>query len=274
MIVHLYYAIKVYLAKAMDIIDTLKDKIAMLRSREEDFKSIWQRTADLANNSGITVPDVGHNDLIISRRSRRQTRAPERLHDSILLEPLAQHCGGNTKDEFRTDIFYVILDTVASKLGDRFTSSIMQGVQALNPASEGFLNLEKIKPQAKIYSANLDDLVHELPQAKRLLERKSETGGKSLLDFLGIIDPYKAAFFKLYRLCRIAVTVSVTSAAAERSFSALNLIKTYLRNTMTDNRLSNLDVLHIERKRSNELDLDDFVDIFANHHENRKIALI
>ncbi|XP_068210546.1 uncharacterized protein [Palaemon carinicauda] len=156
------------LAKAMDIIDTIKDRIAMLRSREEDFEPIWQHAADIVNDSGITVPDVGHKDLIISRRSRRQIRAPERLHDSILLELLVQHRGGNTKEEFRTDIFYVILDTVASELSDRFTSGVMRGIHALNPANEGFLNLEKIKPLAKIYSANLDDLVHELPQAKRL----------------------------------------------------------------------------------------------------------
>lgn len=116
-------------------------------------------------------------------------------HASALFEPLVQHRGGNNKEAFKTDVLYAILDKVASELITRFDSGIMRAIQALNPASEHFLILEKIKPLADIYLANLDDLVHELPQAKRLLQRKSETGGKSLLDFLGVLEPYKAAFF-------------------------------------------------------------------------------
>ena len=125
-----------------------------------------------------------------------------------------------------------------------------------------------------MYNANLEDLAHELPQAKRLLERTGQTGGQSLLELLVIIEPYKAAFYELHRMTKIAVTIPVTSAAAERSFSALKLIKTYLRNTMADIRLSDLGVIHIERMRSNNIDLDEFVDIFANHHNNRRIPLI
>ena len=125
----------------------------------------------------------------------------------------------------------------------------------------------------KLYNANIEDLPHELPQAKRLLEHTGETQGKSLLDFLVVTEPYKAAFYELHRLTKIAVTIPVTSAASEKSFSALKLIKPYLRNTMGDNRFSDLGIMHIERMHSNNIDLDEFVDIFANHH-NRRISLL
>jgi len=64
-----------------------------------------------------------------------------------------------------------------------------------------------------------------------------------------------------------------TSASSERSFSALSRIKSYFGNAMTDERLSNLGIINIERRRSSELDLEEFVDIFANNHNNRRIIL-
>ena len=58
------------------------------------------------------------------------------------------------------------------------------------------------------------------------------------------------AVTELFRLCKIAIAIPVSSAGCERSFSSLKLIKTYLRNRMSDNRLSNLRVLHIEKELS------------------------
>ena len=43
---------------------------------------------------------------------------------------------------------------------------------------------------------------------------------------------------------------------------------------MEDNRLSDLGIIHIERMQSTNIDLDEFVDVFANHHSNRRISLI
>ena len=111
----------------------------------------------------------------------------------------------------------------------------------------------------------MDDLVHEVPQAKRLIERKVKEGvakPTTLTEFLRFTNPYKEAFHDLFRLCKIVVTIPATSASAERSFPALKGIKTYLRSTMTHDRISNLGELSIERRRSGHLDMEEFVDIF------------
>lgn len=47
---------------------------------------------------------------------------------------------------------------------------------------------------------------------------------------------------------RIFLTITVSNATCERSFSKLKLIKTYQRSTMSQERLSNLAILSIERK--------------------------
>jgi hypothetical protein len=51
------------------------------------------------------------------------------------------------------------------------------------------------------------------------------------------------------------LTLPVTSATAERSFSKLKLIKSYLRSTMTNERLSGLALISIERGLAENIDL-------------------
>ena len=81
----------------------------------------------------------------------------------------------------------------------------------------------------------------------------------NILDFTIFLEPYKEVFHQRFHLCRIALALPVSSASCERSFSALKLIKSHLRTTMNDDRLSNLGVLSIERRRARLLNLDDFV---------------
>uniref|UniRef100_A0A1X7SK88 HAT C-terminal dimerisation domain-containing protein n=1 Tax=Amphimedon queenslandica TaxID=400682 RepID=A0A1X7SK88_AMPQE len=74
---------------------------------------------------------------------------------------------------------------------------------------------------------------------------------------------------------QIAVTIAVSSATAEGSFSSLRRIKTYLRSTMSQTRLSNLALLYIERHLSSNLwnQIDNLVIKFAETHNNSRIAL-
>jgi len=60
------------------------------------------------------------------------------------------------------------------------------------------------------------------------------------------------------------LTLPVTVATAERSFSKLKLIKTYLRNTMQDDRLNGLAVLSIENAEARKLDVSKIIDDFAS----------
>ncbi|KAJ4933476.1 hypothetical protein JOQ06_030304 [Pogonophryne albipinna] len=52
------------------------------------------------------------------------------------------------------------------------------------------------------------------------------------------------------------------------------LVKTCLRSTMDDDRLSNLGVLSVESRRAKSLDLEEFVNHFAANHNNRRIQLL
>ena len=69
---------------------------------------------------------------------------------------------------------------------------------------------------------------------------------------------------------RILLTILVSIASAERSFSKLKLIKSYLRSTMSQQRLNELTLLSIEKDFLNEINYDNLIDNFASQ-KARKI---
>ena len=78
--------------------------------------------------------------------------------------------------------------------------------------------------------------------------------------------PYanESMFPNIHCLLRIICTLPVTSCECERSVSVLRCLKTYMRTTMGQERLTGLALLHINY--SLELDLDEIFNIFARKH--------
>ncbi len=86
---------------------------------------------------------------------------------------------------------------------------------------------------------------------------------KNIFDVFLELTPLRSAFPTLLKATQIALTISVSTAECERSFSALKRIKTYLRSTMTEQQLTNLGILSIEKDLADKLSLDDVVTEFA-----------
>ena len=59
------------------------------------------------------------------------------------------------------------------------------------------------------------------------------------------------------------MTLPVTVASAERSFSKLNIIKNFMRSTMTQDRLNDLAVPSIQSEVTIKIDFTDIIDMFA-----------
>lgn len=83
-----------------------------------------------------------------------------------------------------------------------------------------------------------------------------------VLDFLVDRD-MKSAFPNTTAACQVFLTVPFSDASAERSFSKIKLIKTYLRSTMSQERLSALAVLSIENRTARQVDYSDIIARFA-----------
>ena len=69
---------------------------------------------------------------------------------------------------------------------------------------------------------------------------------KSLDDVYKKALEMKVTFPKVEIILRILLTMAISNASVERSFSSLKRVKTYLRNTLSEDRLSFMSMLYIE----------------------------
>uniref|UniRef100_A0A3B3RLL1 TTF-type domain-containing protein n=1 Tax=Paramormyrops kingsleyae TaxID=1676925 RepID=A0A3B3RLL1_9TELE len=146
-----------------------------------------------------------------------------------------QHQYGSTQS-FRAGLFIPIIDMLLSEVKRRFSKEncvTLQGIQ---------------------YNCSTEDLQYKIPQLKQILERKRTNG---------LETPNSLIDLTMFKLCKIALALPVNTASCECSFSVI----------MTDERLSNLGVLSVESRRARAINLDDFVDLFAKKHSNRRIKL-
>lgn len=79
-----------------------------------------------------------------------------------------------------------------------------------------------------------------------------------------IENDISSLFSEILTACIIFLSLPVTVASAERSFSKVKLIKNYLRNSISQERLTNISILNIEKARTDELNIDHIIDTFAN----------
>ena len=72
------------------------------------------------------------------------------------------------------------------------------------------------------------------------------------------------------KLLRIYLTIPITTCTAKRCFSMLRRVKTYLRSTMTEERLNNILLLHTHKEETDALDLIHIANLFASANDRRK----
>lgn len=256
------------LASAIDlvfaVVDTLND-----RRNAETWTKIWDCASDICEKVGISMqcPPV-----------RRRVQ-PRHLQEFVVNSQTSLRESLETSDDYRNHCFFPVIDRLISELNRRFSSEsclILKGTAAVNPKHKTFMDQEVILPMATHYGVLKENLAAELHQVKRLLERKKQNSDivDTTHDLLVILRPYKDAFVDLYKLVCISMTLPVTTATCERSFSCLRRLKTYLRNKSGDARTSNLGLLAISSRRTKELDVDAVIDRFAANHNNRRIVLL
>ena len=90
-------------------------------------------------------------------------------------------------------------------------------------------------------------------------------GPVDILKFLKRLDCFPNATIAY----RILLTIPVTVASAEGSFSKLKLLKSYLRSTMTQERLSGLATIAIENDILEGVAYEDLIEDFVSRSAQR-----
>ncbi|KAE9522124.1 hypothetical protein AGLY_017468 [Aphis glycines] len=97
---------------------------------------------------------------------------------------------------------------------------------------------------------------NKLETKLKLIHKRTEfrdvSGAVNLLKFI-INNNLQLVFSESYKLILIIATISMTLAEAERSFLTLKRIKTFLKNTMVEERLNAVAMLSIEKSMINKM---------------------
>jgi len=209
------------------------------------------------------------NEFKTPRYRKKKTMFAYEGNDELLQDP---------EEDFRCYYFLVLMDGAIGSITRRFEQT-----SKFNEMFGFLFRIGKLslKPHEQLKANCMDlalylksgdekdicayDLIEELLICQNIVD-KSVTP----IEVLNFIKKSNGAFPNLAIALRIMLTIPITSASAERSFSKLKLIKTYLRSTMSQERISGLAILAIEKEESEHLSYDKDIEDFAAK-KSRKI---
>lgn len=97
---------------------------------------------------------------------------------------------------------------------------------------------------------------------------KKVTSVRTLCDVLNF-GGIKQLLSQVHILLQIFLTIPVTTATSERTFSALRRLKTYLRSTMSQDRLNHMLLLYCHKTRTDAIDLSRIASSFVSVNDRR-----
>ena len=172
------------------------------------------------------------------------------------------------EEEFKRDFFYCLIDTSITSIQSRFEQL------ESHKNTWGFLyNIYDLPEHDTLVKHCMDlhntlkndingvDLCVELEHIKTLLP-KDVSSPKAVLEYM-LQSNTSDLFPNTWISLRILLTIPVTVASGERSFSKLKLIKTYLRSTLGDEKLTSLAILSIENEIAQRMDFSEIIKNFA-----------
>lgn len=74
---------------------------------------------------------------------------------------------------------------------------------------------------------------------------------------------------EVLQLLHIALTIPVTSATAEKTFSSLHRLKNFLQLSTTQTRINHVMVLRVHKDKTDCIDLDDIAKEFIQVNERK-----
>lgn len=181
---------------------------------------------------------------------------------------------------FRVTIFNRTLDILINQISKRFSSfhELMLNFTCLQPSFlTSATDLELLNESTKLVNKYDKDIsktfTSEILAVRSTLKNQiSQLNSTRDLAQLLMVKNHSltASFPEVCTAILLFLTIPVTSASAERSFSKLKIIKGYLRSTMMQDRLSGLALISIEQETAREVDFENLIDMFAEQKARKK----
>jgi hypothetical protein len=178
---------------------------------------------------------------------------------------------------FKVELFFAIIDQQLQELNSRFNEQAMDLLTlscALNPKGNyKAFNIDTICTLVeKYYPMDFNEqdkiilpfqLRHFIVDARQSTKLKNLSTIQKLCSALVATNRDKI-YFLVDRLLRLIMTLPVSTATTERSFSAMKIIKTKLRNKMKGRFLANNMTVYIEKEISASISSDSIINDFKS----------
>ncbi|XP_057538102.1 uncharacterized protein LOC130815630 [Amaranthus tricolor] len=251
------------IVNAMVLLHTAKRQFQ--KTKDEGWDSLMNDVTSFCVKHDIQIPSMDEFSLL-----RARGKSKRRLSDVTFEKYL------------RVNVFYTILDMQMQELDSRFPETSIElliGVACLNPANSfSNYNKEKILKMAKLYPDDFDYLVidclsFELDAVVGVCSIDERFSNLTTLGDLsntlvrtGLCN-LCPTFFKLLKL---ALILPISTATVERVFSAMKLIKTKLRNKISDKFLNDAAVTYFQYNLFHILSNEDIMRRFQNMKKPHK----
>jgi hAT family C-terminal dimerisation region len=189
--------------------------------------------------------------------------------------PLRSQSKAKPKKHFQSTIYNLAIEDLIDAMQQQFLShreevSLLQLVLPVHSV----LQFDDVRNLFDIYkddleSGNIDVLKGEWllwQQFWSNIDQKPKTAVETLGFFQNNLFP------NIFILLQILAVLPTSTASAERSFSSLRRIKTYLRNTISQNRLNGLALMNIHQEIALEIPINQVLDVFCSTTRRLKIV--
>ncbi|XP_074561276.1 uncharacterized protein LOC141817538, partial [Curcuma longa] len=249
--------------KTQDIVNAIRivasTKQLLQNMREDGWNCFFMKVKEFCEEHDIDVPDMEQTYILRGGRARRQ---PDHFTNERF---------------FRIEVFLVTIDTQLQELNYKFNEKVMDLLSIMATlvprnefrsfnAGEICKMVEKYYPEdfslqdRYVLENQLNHFVLDISQDAEL----RKIGTITELCRCLVETSRHTAYNLVDRLLRLLVTLPVSTASAERAFSALKIIKTRLRSKMEDEFLSNSLLVYIEGGIAEKYDYDDIIQDFKN----------
>ena len=251
-------------SEAYKMVDSSIQNIRSTRDNIDEVFTSWYNSEilPLADNVGVSE-SVPRKTSLQRNRTNTPSDSPLEHYKRAIAIPLLDSLLLQMKDRFCEDQNYVkqLLYLVPSVM-----TSFQESVD-LQFVLEDLLHWESDLP----FPASLGNELRRWNVLWHGKKQELDSGHSdtplpdNLLQALGTCD--KDSFPNIHCLLVIACTLPISSPEAERSFSLLRRIKTYLRSTMSEERLSDLSVIAMHY--GERVSADEVCQAFVQTHPRR-----